>query len=130
MDSATPLEPAPAAGGAGESLAGGGIALAGQACPVSQGGGDTYPIFPEKNPVAVAVATPGTMVKCGMTKYAEVLLPSGPMLLFRLVKKSKSPVPATWRPRVATGSPYSPGKNPSPSPPKKWVVPHKTVDSG
>ena len=73
MDSATPLEPAPAAGGGGRGgtavnrgarvgelandgpgLAGEGIAFAGQACPVAQGGGDTYPIFPEKNPVAVA----------------------------------------------------------------------------
>jgi len=74
MDSSTLLDshPAPAAGGAvvirgarvwklandgrGEGLAGGGISLAGQACPVSQGGGDRISIFPEKEPVAVATS--------------------------------------------------------------------------
>jgi len=38
-------------------------------------------------------------------------------------------VPSTWRLPVATGSPYSPRKNPSPSPPKN-VIPLKTVNSG
>jgi len=104
MDAATSLEPAPAAGGAaaigearvwklssdGLGLAGGSIVLAGRACPISQGGGDTCPLFPGENRASVAVATPGTMVQCGMTKYAEVLLQPGPMLLFRSVEKSKS----------------------------------------
>jgi len=62
MDSAKPLEPASV----------GGIAFAGQACPVSQGGGDTYPLFLGEN--RVAVATPVTMVKCGATNLIEVLL--------------------------------------------------------
>jgi len=103
MDSATPLEPAPTAGGdaaiGGARVwklandgpgAGGGIALAGQACPVSQGSGDTHPLFPGENRASVAVATPGTMVKFGITKSVEVLLQPGPMLLFRLLGKSKS----------------------------------------
>jgi len=108
MDSATPLEPAPAAGGSsrgdvsvnccarvrelandGLGLAGGGTSLAGQACPVSQGGGDTYPLFPGENRESVAVAAPGNMVKSGMTQSVEVLLRSGPMWLFRLAEKSE-----------------------------------------
>jgi len=52
MDSATPFEPAPA---------GGGISFVGQPnCPFSQGGGDTYTLFPRENRDSVAVATLGS----------------------------------------------------------------------
>ena len=102
------------------TLAGGGASFAGQAkLPSFTGGGDTYPLFPGENRVSVAVATPGTMIKCGMTKSVEILLQSGPVWPLR---PAKSPVPATWQQPVATGSPYSPRKNPSPSPPQASVV--------
>jgi len=57
-------------------------------CPACQGGGDTYPLFPGENRVAVAAFW--TMVKWGATRFVEVLLQSGPVPLFRLGKKSKS----------------------------------------
>jgi len=132
MDSPTPLEPAPAAGGPGESLAAGGVSLAGQVCPVLQGGGDTYPLFPGENWESVAVATAGTMAKCGMPQAIEVLLQFGPMLLFRLVEKSKSRkvrFPQLGSRGWRQDHPIPRERTRRRRHPRKWVVPHKTVDS-
>jgi len=109
MDSATPLELAPA---------GAGIAFAGQACPVSQGGGDTYPLFPGEN--RVAVATSGIMVKWDATKCRRIRF-SEPVIrlpINAINNRSAEAEPTAWQSPVATGSPYSSRKNPSPSPPK------------
>jgi len=71
-------------------LAGGSISFDGQAkLPSLAEGWRHLPLISRRKPGSVAVAASGTMVKRGMTRYAEVLLRSGPMLLFRLVKKSK-----------------------------------------
>jgi len=110
MDSATPLEPAPAAPPMLAAVEPELLELVDKwyenlqkaplpeevfhwlgkpNCPVSQGGGDTYPLFPGENRESVAVAAPGNMVKSGMTQSVEVLLRSGPMWLFRLAEKSE-----------------------------------------